>query len=272
MTQPVYDPAVLLRFLDDVAPLDLPVLVGLLPLASHRNAEFLHNEVPGMQVPEGVRERMRKAGSGAGGAQGGGRDRPRDARGRTLARCGRLRHAAVRTLRARARGDRRLPGPDDGAPSRVARRLSCAAWSWRRRPATSGRRASRRMRRPARSRRRAATTPRAPGRQSALRRATEPRGGRSARRRRRALRRRGGPRRRRVRGRRRAPLARAAEARVASCALGGDAAAPSSISARRSATRLPPRSSSARGRLYAVAYVAAERRLSRRRSRAAPSR
>jgi homocysteine S-methyltransferase len=65
MTQPVYDPRVLERFLDDVAPLGLPVLVGLLPLASHRNAEFLHNEVPGMQVPEEVRERMRKAGSGA---------------------------------------------------------------------------------------------------------------------------------------------------------------------------------------------------------------
>jgi homocysteine S-methyltransferase len=64
MTQPVYDPKVLDRFLDDVAPLGLPVLVGLLPLASHRNAEFLHNEVPGMQVPEAVRERMRKAGTG----------------------------------------------------------------------------------------------------------------------------------------------------------------------------------------------------------------
>ncbi|MDP9033805.1 MAG: bifunctional homocysteine S-methyltransferase/methylenetetrahydrofolate reductase [Myxococcota bacterium] len=64
MTQPVYDPHVLERFLDDCLPLGLPVLVGLLPLASYRNAEFLHNEVPGMQVPEGVRERMRKAGSG----------------------------------------------------------------------------------------------------------------------------------------------------------------------------------------------------------------
>jgi methionine synthase I (cobalamin-dependent)/5,10-methylenetetrahydrofolate reductase len=64
MTQPVYDPRVLERFLDDCAPIGLPVLVGLLPLASYRNAEFLHNEVPGMQVPEPVRERMRKAGSG----------------------------------------------------------------------------------------------------------------------------------------------------------------------------------------------------------------
>jgi len=65
MTQPVYSPEVLARFLDDVAPLELPVLVGLLPLASYRNAEFLHNEVPGMQVPETIRERMRKAGDGA---------------------------------------------------------------------------------------------------------------------------------------------------------------------------------------------------------------
>lgn len=64
MTQPVYDPVVLDKFLTDIAPLELPVMVGLLPLASYRNAEFLHNEVPGMQVPEAVRERMRKAGSG----------------------------------------------------------------------------------------------------------------------------------------------------------------------------------------------------------------
>jgi len=64
MTQPIYDPAQLRRFLRDAKPLALPVLVGILPLASHRNAEFLHNEVPGMQVPEGVRERMRRAGSG----------------------------------------------------------------------------------------------------------------------------------------------------------------------------------------------------------------
>lgn len=65
MTQPVYDPKVLEKFLADIAPLGLPVLVGLLPLASHRNAEFLHNEVPGMQVPDAVRNRMRLAGSGA---------------------------------------------------------------------------------------------------------------------------------------------------------------------------------------------------------------
>lgn len=64
MTQPVYDIAVLERFLGDVEQLGMPVLVGLLPLASYKNAEFLHNEVPGMSIPEPVRERMRKAGTG----------------------------------------------------------------------------------------------------------------------------------------------------------------------------------------------------------------
>ncbi len=71
MTQPVYDPAVLDRFLTDVRPLGIPVLVGLLPLASYRNAEFLHNEVPGMSIPEDIRERMRKAGSGPAGREEG---------------------------------------------------------------------------------------------------------------------------------------------------------------------------------------------------------
>jgi homocysteine S-methyltransferase len=64
MTQPVYDPRTLERFLDDAAPLGLPVMVGILPLASHRNAEFLHNEVPGMGIPAEYRERMAKVGGG----------------------------------------------------------------------------------------------------------------------------------------------------------------------------------------------------------------
>ena len=65
MTQPVYDPAVLNRFLDDTKHLGLPVLVGLLPLASYRNAEFLHNEVPGMSIPQSIRDRMQRAKKGA---------------------------------------------------------------------------------------------------------------------------------------------------------------------------------------------------------------
>jgi len=61
MTQPVYDPAVLRRFLDDTRALGLPILVGICPLASSRNAEFLHNEVPGMQIPQAIRDRMAAA-------------------------------------------------------------------------------------------------------------------------------------------------------------------------------------------------------------------
>jgi methionine synthase / methylenetetrahydrofolate reductase(NADPH) len=64
MTQPVYDPRTLDRFLDDVRGLALPVMVGLLPLASHRNAEFLHHEVPGMSIPAEYRQRMAKVGQG----------------------------------------------------------------------------------------------------------------------------------------------------------------------------------------------------------------
>jgi homocysteine S-methyltransferase len=64
MTQPVYDPRTLERFLDDARPLGLPVMVGILPLASHRNAEFLHNEVPGMAIPAEYRERMGKVAAG----------------------------------------------------------------------------------------------------------------------------------------------------------------------------------------------------------------
>ncbi|HUD73298.1 MAG TPA: methylenetetrahydrofolate reductase, partial [Dongiaceae bacterium] len=61
MTQPVYDPAVLRRFLADTKGLEMPILAGLCPLASSRNAEFLHNEVPGMQIPTAIRERMAAA-------------------------------------------------------------------------------------------------------------------------------------------------------------------------------------------------------------------
>lgn len=64
MTQPVYDPRTVERFLDDTAHLGLPVLLGLLPLASHRNAEFLHTQVPGMSVPADIRARMKAAGGG----------------------------------------------------------------------------------------------------------------------------------------------------------------------------------------------------------------
>lgn len=58
-SQQMFDPDVLYRFLDrtDKFP-KVPFLVGLMPLVSLKNAEFLHNEVPGMQVPQAIRDRL----------------------------------------------------------------------------------------------------------------------------------------------------------------------------------------------------------------------
>jgi homocysteine S-methyltransferase len=64
-TQPVYDLTQLDRFLERAGGSTVPVLVGILPLHSARHAEFLHNEVPGITIPEGVRRRLREAGDGA---------------------------------------------------------------------------------------------------------------------------------------------------------------------------------------------------------------
>lgn len=63
MTQPVFDPEVMERFLTRAQFLDIPIIMGVLPLASYKNAEFLHNEVPGMTIPEEIRKRMKSAGA-----------------------------------------------------------------------------------------------------------------------------------------------------------------------------------------------------------------
>ena len=57
-TQPVYDITVLDKVMGDVNRLKLPLLVGILPLRSSRHAEFLHNEVPGIFIPEHLRKRL----------------------------------------------------------------------------------------------------------------------------------------------------------------------------------------------------------------------
>lgn len=67
MTQPIYDPALWRAFLEiyeeRYGDFPVPVLIGILPLQSHRHASFLHNEVPGITLSEDALERMRKAGS-----------------------------------------------------------------------------------------------------------------------------------------------------------------------------------------------------------------
>jgi methionine synthase / methylenetetrahydrofolate reductase (NADH) len=61
VTQPVFDPRQLEAFLKKVEGHKIPIVAGIWPLVSFRNAEFLANEVPGVSVPTGVLERMRKA-------------------------------------------------------------------------------------------------------------------------------------------------------------------------------------------------------------------
>ncbi len=58
-TQPIYDLDLLERLADAVADMDLPIFIGIMPLVSERNALFLHNEVPGIQLPETALTRMR---------------------------------------------------------------------------------------------------------------------------------------------------------------------------------------------------------------------
>lgn len=67
MTQPVFALSTWLQFEEiyqrAYGPIGLPVLLGILPLQNTRHAEFLHNEVPGINLTEEARERMRLAGS-----------------------------------------------------------------------------------------------------------------------------------------------------------------------------------------------------------------
>ncbi len=69
-TQNVFDEKVLERFLGGAAKFKRPIIVGVLPLHNSRHAEFLHSEVPGMTLPDTVRERMRRAGEERGPAEG----------------------------------------------------------------------------------------------------------------------------------------------------------------------------------------------------------
>ncbi len=69
LSQPIFDPAAyrdfMARYADAHGPLGTPVLAGVLPLYSPRHARFLHNEVPGIQIPEHLMRRIEAAGPGA---------------------------------------------------------------------------------------------------------------------------------------------------------------------------------------------------------------
>jgi homocysteine S-methyltransferase len=61
ITQPVFDVRQLEHFLARIEHMHLPVVAGIWPLLSYRNAQFMNNEVPGVSVPDDVMERMRIA-------------------------------------------------------------------------------------------------------------------------------------------------------------------------------------------------------------------
>jgi homocysteine S-methyltransferase len=63
ITQPIFDANALLRFLDatEKEGATIPVVAGVWPLVSYRNAQFLKNEVPGVEVPDALLERMSHA-------------------------------------------------------------------------------------------------------------------------------------------------------------------------------------------------------------------
>jgi len=66
-TQPLYEMRTLETFIKRTAHLNIPIMLGLLPLRSYKHADFLHNEVPGIVIPEKIREELRHAGDkGAG--------------------------------------------------------------------------------------------------------------------------------------------------------------------------------------------------------------
>ena len=61
ITQPVFDTQQLRDFLKRIEGHRIPIVAGIWPLVSYRNAEFLHNEVPGVHVTPEIMERMRAA-------------------------------------------------------------------------------------------------------------------------------------------------------------------------------------------------------------------
>jgi methionine synthase I (cobalamin-dependent) len=69
LTQPVYRPetasAFLERYAEEYGHLEIPILAGVLPLYGPRHAAFLHNEVPGIDIPEEIHHRLRQSGDRA---------------------------------------------------------------------------------------------------------------------------------------------------------------------------------------------------------------
>ncbi|WP_175989151.1 bifunctional homocysteine S-methyltransferase/methylenetetrahydrofolate reductase [Bacillus sp. Marseille-Q1617] len=63
ISQPIFGVEEMFQVYEATKHLDTPIFIGIMPLLSSRNAEFLHHEVPGIKVPEETRNRMKDAGS-----------------------------------------------------------------------------------------------------------------------------------------------------------------------------------------------------------------
>jgi homocysteine S-methyltransferase len=70
VTQPVYDIETIELIHRVTQHVDVPIFISIMPLVSSRNAEFLHNEVPGISVPDDIRARMRDVGDDGGRQEG----------------------------------------------------------------------------------------------------------------------------------------------------------------------------------------------------------
>ncbi|MFH1016667.1 MAG: bifunctional homocysteine S-methyltransferase/methylenetetrahydrofolate reductase [Pseudomonadota bacterium] len=57
-TQPMYDPELLRALLEPARRMEIPIMLGVMPIMSRKNAEFFHNEVPGLKIPKEIRDRF----------------------------------------------------------------------------------------------------------------------------------------------------------------------------------------------------------------------
>jgi homocysteine S-methyltransferase len=99
VTQPVFDASQLENFLNRTEGQRPPIVAGIWPLVSVRNAEFLANEVPGVSVPASVIERMRRASEKS-------KEHAVAEGSRSRARCSTACAAACRACRCRRRSGR----------------------------------------------------------------------------------------------------------------------------------------------------------------------
>ncbi|MEC1605870.1 bifunctional homocysteine S-methyltransferase/methylenetetrahydrofolate reductase [Bacillus halotolerans] len=62
ISQPVYSEQQLVDIHNETKHLKTPIYIGVMPLTSSRNAEFIHNEIPGIKLSDSIREKMARAG------------------------------------------------------------------------------------------------------------------------------------------------------------------------------------------------------------------